>query len=74
MARRRDREVEPHRGWGLVTVAVLSLYGIAQNSARNGFYTQKLSLEKALNTTDPELSTVLGAGCVSLSLSAYDRV
>ena len=37
------------KGWGLVTVVVLALYGLAQNAARNVFYTQKDHMQNELN-------------------------
>ena len=48
----RPRMLPPARasqGWGLVTVVVLALYGLAQNAARNVFYTQKDRMQAELH-------------------------
>lgn len=37
------------KGWGLATVLVLALYGLAQNAARNVFYTQKDRIQQELH-------------------------
>lgn len=52
----------PVSGWGLATILVLSLYGLAMNCSRNVFYTQKSRMEADLHCSSAEITNTLGAG------------